>query len=79
MHFGIFSFIYHFLMEHFYFLSEPPLTFDLQSHQLKGFVKVCFIVVLHGLCFSRSIFISTNSAASLWASALHRQSIMKQI
>lgn len=67
MHFSTFSFVYHFLVEHFYFLSEPPLAFDLQCHKLKGNVKVSFIVELNGLCFSRNIFISSDVTASMQA------------
>lgn len=72
MHFSTFSFIYDFPTEHFYFLSETPLAFDLQCHNLKGYVKVCFIVVLHELHFSRNIFISSDVTASMWASAIPR-------
>lgn len=57
-------------MECFYFLSEPPLAFDLQCHKLKGYVKVRFIVVLHGLCLVS--FIPSTVTAFMQASAVPR-------
>lgn len=64
MHFSILSFVYLILTEPFYCLSALLPTFDVFD-KLNGYVGVCFITVLNGLCFSRNIFVSSDVAASL--------------